>query len=130
MRRQEVISTLLQTILIVEDSISELELMTHYLLESGYQIIKSTNAKTALDLASSSHPDLIITDVVMPGMSGYELCRALKKNPLTKKVPVLICSSKNQEIDRLWGMKQGADAYLTKPYTRDQLLQAIEAMAS
>jgi two-component system, chemotaxis family, response regulator PixH len=125
-----VISTLLQTILIVEDSISELELMTHYLLESGYQIIKSTNAKTALDLASSSHPDLIITDVVMPGMSGYELCRALKKNPLTKKVPVLICSSKNQEIDRLWGMKQGADAYLTKPYTRDQLLQAIEAMAS
>lgn len=130
MRRQEVISTLLQTILIVEDSISELELMTHYLLESGYQIIKSTNAKTALDLVSSSHPDLIITDVVMPGMSGYELCRALKKNPLTKKVPVLICSSKNQEIDRLWGMKQGADAYLTKPYTRDQLLQAIEAMAS
>jgi two-component system, chemotaxis family, response regulator PixH len=125
-----VISTLLQTILIVEDSISELELMTHYLLESGYQIIKSTNAKTALDLVSSSHPDLIITDVVMPGMSGYELCRALKKNPLTKKVPVLICSSKNQEIDRLWGMKQGADAYLTKPYTRDQLLQAIEAMAS
>ena len=124
------ISTLLQTILIVEDSISELELMTHYLLESGYQIIKSTNAKTALDLVSSSHPDLIITDVVMPGMSGYELCRALKKNPLTKKVPVLICSSKNQEIDRLWGMKQGADAYLTKPYTRDQLLQAIEAMAS
>lgn len=130
MRIQEVISTLLQTILIVEDSISELELMTHYLLESGYQIIKSTNAKTALDLVSSSHPDLIITDVVMPGMSGYELCRALKKNPLTKKVPVLICSSKNQEIDRLWGMKQGADAYLTKPYTRDQLLQAIEAMAS
>jgi len=129
-RIQEVISTLLQTILIVEDSISELELMTHYLLESGYQIIKSTNAKTALDLVSSSHPDLIITDVVMPGMSGYELCRALKKNPLTKKVPVLICSSKNQEIDRLWGMKQGADAYLTKPYTRDQLLQAIEAMAS
>ncbi len=124
------ISTLLNTILIVEDSISELELMTHYLLESGYQIIKSTNGKTALDLVLSSQPDLIITDVVMPGMSGYELCRALKKNPLTKKVPVLICTSKNQEIDRLWGMKQGADAYLTKPYTRDQLLRAIQSMAS
>jgi twitching motility two-component system response regulator PilH len=64
----------------------------------------------------------------MPGMSGFELCRSLKKNPATQKVPIVICSSKNLEIDRLWAMKQGADAYIAKPYTREQLLRAIKSV--
>ncbi len=121
--------TLVGTILIVEDSPSELELMSHFLKESGYNVIKATGAKEALDKALSENPDVIVTDVVMPGMSGFELCRSLKKNPLTQKVPIVICSSKNQEIDRLWAMRQGADAYVTKPYTRDQLLRAIKSVA-
>nr|WP_211178398.1 response regulator [Brasilonema octagenarum] len=114
--------------MIVEDSLSELELMSHYLVESGYNVIQATGAKEALEKAQSQNPDVIVTDVVMPGMSGFELCRSLKRNPVTQKVPIVICSSKNQEIDRLWAMRQGADAYVTKPYTREQLLRAIKSV--
>ncbi len=121
--------TLLGTILIVEDSPSELELMSHYLKESGYNVIQANGAKEALEKALSNNPDVIVTDVVMPGMSGFELCRSLKRIPATQKVPIVICSSKNQEIDRLWAMRQGADAYVTKPYTREQLLRAIKSVA-
>lgn len=121
--------TMLSTILIVEDSPSELELMSHYLKESGYEVIQATGAKEALEKVSTLKPDVIVTDVVMPGMSGFELCRALKRNPNTENVPIVVCSSKNQEIDRLWAMRQGADAYLTKPYTRDELLLAIKSLA-
>lgn len=120
--------TLISTILVVEDSVTEMELISHYLNESGYKVIKATNAKDALDLAIKQKPDAIVTDVVMPGMSGFELCRSFKKNPATEKLPIIICSSKNQEIDRLWGMKQGADAYITKPYTREQLIRAIKSV--
>ncbi|NJO57720.1 MAG: response regulator [Richelia sp. RM2_1_2] len=121
--------TLLGTILVVEDSPSELELISHFLNESGYKVIKATGGKEALEKLELEKPDAIITDVVMPGMSGFELCRSLKKNPVTQKVPIVICSSKNQEIDRLWAMRQGADAYLTKPYTREELLRAIKSIA-
>ncbi len=121
--------TLLGTILIVEDSPSELELMSHYLQESGYNVITSHGAKEAIEKAILQKPDVIVTDVVMPGMSGFELCRSLKKNPETDKLPIIICSSKNLEIDRLWAMRQGADAYITKPYTREQLLRVIKSVA-
>ncbi|HIK40175.1 response regulator [Thermoleptolyngbya sichuanensis A183] len=117
--------TLTKTILVVEDTPSEMELMSHYLRESGCTVINAVTAKEAMEKAIQHRPDVIVTDVVMPGMSGFELCRSLKKQPETSKVPIVICTSKNQEIDRLWGMKQGADAYLTKPYTREQLLRAV-----
>lgn len=116
-------------VLIVEDTLSELELMSHYLRESGYTVINAIGAKEALDKVSEDKPDVIITDVVMPGMSGFELCRRLKTHPATENVPIVICSSKDQEIDRLWGMKQGADAYITKPFTREQILRAIKSVA-
>jgi two-component system, chemotaxis family, response regulator PixH len=121
--------TLLGTILIVEDSPSELELMSHYLHESGYNVIKAIDGREGLIKAKEQQIDVVVTDVVMPGMSGFELCRALKRNPQTKKVPIVVCSSKNQEIDRLWAIRQGADAYITKPYTRDQLLGVIKSVA-
>jgi len=115
------------TILVVEDTPSELELMSHYLREEGYSVIHAVSAREALDKAAEQVPNVIVTDVVMPGMSGFELCRSLKRAEATAQVPVVICSSKNQEIDRLWGMKQGADAYLTKPYTREELLKVIRS---
>lgn len=116
------------TILIVEDTPSEMELMSHYLRESGCSVIHAVTGKEALEKAAQHKPDVIVTDVVMPGMSGFELCRSLKKDPETAKVPIVICTSKNQEIDRLWGMRQGADAYLTKPYTREQLLRVVVSL--
>ncbi len=120
--------TLVAKILIVEDSPSELELMSHYLQDSGYNVIKAAGAKEAMEKALLENPSVIVTDVVMPGMSGFELCRSLKKNPHTEKVPIIICSSKNLEIDRLWAMKQGANAYITKPYTREHLLSTIKSV--
>ncbi|WP_416669966.1 response regulator transcription factor [Egbenema bharatensis] len=121
-------TTLMGTILIVEDTPSEMELMSHYLKESGYSVISAVSAREALNIAIEHKPNVIVTDIVMPGMSGFELCRNLKKHPATEKVPVVICTSKNQEIDRLWGMKQGADAYITKPFTREQLVRAIKSV--
>ncbi|BAZ28808.1 response regulator receiver, CheY [Cylindrospermum sp. NIES-4074] len=118
--------TLLGTILIVEDSPSELELMNHYLQESGYNVIKANGAKEALEKAALQKTDVIVTDLVMPEMSGFELCRSLKRNPITENVPIVICSCKNQEIDRFWAIRQGANAYITKPYTREQLLRTIK----
>ena len=116
------------TVLIVEDSLSELELMSHYLDNGDYKIVKSTGAKEAFDIALKDSIDVIVSDVVMPEMSGFELCRQLKRNPVTQKLPIILCTSKNQEIDKLWGMKQGANAYLTKPYTREQLIETIQSV--
>lgn len=117
-----------KTILIVEDTVSEMELMSHYLREGGYGVISAVSAQEALEKAVNLKPDVIVTDVVMPGMSGFELCRSLRKQAATASVPIIICTSKNQEIDRLWGMKQGADMYITKPFTREQLLHAVRSM--
>ena len=118
----------LVTVLLVEDSPSELELMSYYLDNGDYKIIKSTTAKQAFDIALNDNIDVIVTDVVMPEMSGFELCRLLKKNPATQKLPIILCTSKNQPIDKLWGMKQGASAYLTKPYTRQQLINTVQSV--
>jgi two-component system, chemotaxis family, response regulator PixH len=107
----------MSTVLLIDDNPSQLELMDNYLRESGHKIIKVTDAKKGLSIAVEQKPDVIVTDIVMPGMSGFELCRSLKNNPDTANVPIVICSSKNQEIDRLWGMRQGAVAYLTKPFS-------------
>lgn len=119
---------LMSTVLIVEDTASERELLSHYLRESGYSVIAAVSAKEALDKAVELKPDVVITDVVMPGMSGFELCRSLKKHPVTQDVPIIICTSKSQDIDRLWGMKQGADVYITKPFTREQLIRAVQSV--
>ncbi|MDY6898675.1 MAG: response regulator [Cyanobacteriota bacterium] len=116
------------TVLIVEDSLSELELMSYYLDNGDYKIVKSTGAKEAFDIALKDSVDVIVSDVVMPEMSGFELCRKLKKNSVTQKLPIILCTSKNQEIDKLWGIKQGASAYLTKPYTREQLIETIQSV--
>lgn len=118
------------TILIVEDSPSELELMSHYLEESGYKVVKASGGKEAIEKIKTEEPNVVITDLVMPDMSGFELCRYLKKNPETQTVPIVICSSKNKEIDRVWAMRQGAQAYVTKPYTREELLRAIKSVAN
>ena len=120
----------MNTILIVEDTLSVLELISSYLRESGYNVIVATDAKEALNKAVSQKPDVVVTDVVMPGMSGFELCRKLKNNPATEQLPIIICSSKDQEIDRLWGIKQGADVYVTKPFTREQLVRAVKSVVA
>jgi two-component system, chemotaxis family, response regulator PixH len=122
------VSSQLTTVLIVEDTPSEMELMSLYLREGGYTVMSSANAQDALQMAAQHQPQVIISDVVMPGMSGFELCRSLRKNPETASIPVIFCTSKNQDIDRLWGMKQGANAYITKPFTREDLIQTVASL--
>src|SRR3569832_659681 len=107
--------TLMRTILVVEDTLSEMELKSHYLREGGYTVIKAVGALEALDKVLEQKPDVIITDVVMPGMSGFELCRRLKAHPVTENVPIVICSSIDQEIDLLKKKKQKTETNLTKP---------------
>jgi twitching motility two-component system response regulator PilH len=115
-------------ILVVEDTPSERELIRSYLEEGGYYVISAGDAKDALQKTLEQKPDAIVTDIVMPGMNGFELCRSLKKNPLTQKLPVIVCTSKNQELDRLWGMKQGVDVYLTKPFSKEDLVKAVNSV--
>lgn len=102
-------------ILIVEDSFSERMTLETYLEQSGLQVKSVTSAEAALVTLETFQPTAIVLDVVMPGKSGFELCRQLKSNPTTQKIPIVICSSKSTDADRLWGEVVGADAYVTKP---------------
>lgn len=114
--------------LLVDDTPSQLELINSYLQDSGYTVIKAYDAKEGFNQALTNLPDVVITDVVMPGMSGFEFCRQLKRNPITKNVRIIICSSKDGNIDKIWGIRQGADIYLTKPFGKQELLLAIKSL--
>ena len=119
------------TILIVDDSQTLRKMLAELLMSQGMHVLEATNGKEAkkqIALAAADL-DLVITDLIMPEMNGYELCRWLKnETDLKKKVPVLICSTKSEEFDRYWGMKQGADAYITKPFQPPELLQTIKKL--
>ena len=96
------------TVLVVEDTNSERELICDYLRQGGYEVVSAVNGTEGLEKFTKINPNVVITDLVMPGMSGLEMCRAIKK-VATTKVPIIACTSKSQELDRLWGMKQGVD---------------------
>ncbi|BDA75317.1 response regulator [Dulcicalothrix desertica PCC 7102] len=116
------------TLLVVDDTPSQLELINCYLEDGGYNVIKAYDAKEGFKKALNDLPDIVITDIVMPGMSGFELCRLLKRNTATQNIRIIICSSKNGDIDKIWGMRQGADFYLTKPFGKQELLRAIQSL--
>ena len=112
----------------VEDSPTQRELITDLLKRSGLKVMVATDGMDALEQVQLSCPDLVVLDVVMPRMNGYEVCRRLKTEPKTQNVPVIICSSKGEEFDRYWGMKQGADAYIVKPFQPRELLVTVKQL--
>jgi len=116
------------TVLVVDDSQASREIYSGILQSHSIKVIEANNGLEAQQKLKSHTPDLIITDVVMPGMNGYEFCRWVRNNPSTEKIPVLVCSSKNEEFDRYWGMKQGANAYMTKPFAPPDLLKTIDEL--
>ncbi|MGL6073257.1 MAG: response regulator [Fimbriiglobus sp.] len=116
-------------ILVVDDSPTELRLVTSALESSGYKIVTAVDGEDALTKAAAEKPKLIILDVVMPKKNGFQTCRALKTAEDTKAIPVMLLTSKNQDSDKFWGMKQGADEYLTKPFDAQQLLAAVSRYA-
>jgi twitching motility two-component system response regulator PilH len=114
-------------ILIVDDSPTEIFRMRRALEQSGYQIEAAADGAEALRKAREIHPDLIFMDIVMPGMDGFRATRALANDPATRAIPVIMVSSKDQESDRFWGMRQGAVDYLVKPVTPSQLVEKAQA---
>ncbi len=113
-------------ILVVEDSPSELKLLKSTLEKQGYEIVTADDGEQAIEAAEAYLPALVILDIVLPKKNGFQVLRHLKTAPATSKMKVILLSSKTQESDRFWGMKQGADEYLTKPVDDEQLLSSVE----
>ena len=115
-------------VLVVDDSKTELMYMTDLLQKNGYSVRTAENAEDAFRRLSEDKPDLILMDVVMPGQNGFQLTRSITRDPQYADVPIIMCTSKNQETDRVWGMRQGARDYITKPIEAKELLAKIRAL--
>ncbi|MEO0456077.1 MAG: response regulator [Cyanobacteria bacterium P01_A01_bin.114] len=112
-------------VLVIDDVKSELQLISHYLEQAGYAVTTAVNGLEALEKVKAERPDAIVTDLVMPELSGLELCRQLKKDPDTADIPVIACTTKDRKIDQSWAKKQGIVNYLVKPCTAAQLSDAV-----
>jgi twitching motility two-component system response regulator PilH len=115
-------------VLVVDDSKTELMFMTDLLQKKGFAVKTAENADDTFRRLAEEKPDLILMDVVMPGQNGFQLTRAITRDPLYADVPIIMCTSKNQETDRVWGMRQGARDYITKPVDVDELMAKIKAL--
>ncbi|KPF44212.1 chemotaxis protein CheY [beta proteobacterium AAP121] len=117
----------IQKILVVDDSKTELHHLSELLSKRGFAVRTAENGEEALRRLAEDKPDLILMDVVMPGQNGFQLTRAITRDPKFADVPVIMCTSKNQETDRVWGMRQGARDYIVKPVNGDELFAKIKA---
>jgi twitching motility two-component system response regulator PilH len=115
-------------ILIVDDSKTELMFLTDLLQKNGFVVRTAENADEAFKRLADQKPDLILMDVVMPGQNGFQLTRAINRTPEYADVPIIICTSKSLETDRVWGMRQGARDYITKPVNAAELFAKIKAL--
>jgi twitching motility two-component system response regulator PilH len=118
----------IRKILIVDDSPTERHVLNDMLTKSGYEVVASDNGEDAILKSKSLKPDLILMDVVMPGLNGFQATRAISRDPDTRAIPIILCTSKSQETDKIWGMRQGARDYIVKPVNRDELLEKIAAI--
>ncbi|MGF1539397.1 MAG: response regulator transcription factor [Pleurocapsa sp.] len=116
--------------LIVDDSATERAIITSCLQEIGINVSIAMSGEEALEQIKNSSPDLIVLDVVLPGRSGFEICRELKGRETTNKIPIILCSTKGTEMDKFWGMKQGADAYIPKPINQEELVRKVQELIS
>jgi len=119
----------IQNILIVDDSPTERHVLTELLRANGYTVATAETGEEALEQIKTNPPHLVLMDVVMPCQNGFQATRAIARNPLTEHLPVIICTSKAQETDRIWGMRQGARDYIVKPVDPALLLQKIAALS-
>ena len=117
----------IQKILLVDDSKTELHYLSDLLGKRGYTVRTAENGEEAMRRLGEETPDLILMDVVMPGQNGFQLTRTITRDPRFANVPVIMCTSKNQETDKVWGMRQGARDYIVKPVNADELMAKIRA---
>ncbi len=115
-------------ILVVDDSATERLYLTELLTRHGFEVMTAQTGEQALELARENRPDLIIMDVVMPGLNGFQATRSMHRDPDTSTIPVILCTSKAQETDRIWGLRQGARDYVVKPVKAGELLTKIAAL--
>lgn len=118
----------IQKVLIVDDSKTETLFLTDILQKNGYVVSSAENADEAFKRLEEQKPDLILMDVVMPGQNGFQLTRAINRTPEYADIPIVMCTSKNQETDRVWGIRQGARDYITKPVDSSELFAKIKAL--
>jgi twitching motility two-component system response regulator PilH len=120
----------IRKILVVDDSPTERFFLADLLARKGYTVITAENGDEAVSKIKAERPSLVLMDVVMPGASGYQVTRALARDPETQAIPVVICTSKSNETDRIWGLRQGARDYLIKPIRPEELLTKIAGLVA
>lgn len=120
----------IQTILVVDDSATDRFVLTEMLEKAGFSVITAENGEDCLAKVDAEMPDLVVMDVIMPGLNGFQATRALSKNPQTAHIPVIMCTGKEQATDRLWALRQGAKDCVIKPVDEAELLSKIEALNS
>ena len=113
-------------ILVVEDSPTYLRKISDFLKGLGYEVVTAIDGEEALEKATLENPELMVLDVILPKKNGFQVCRQLKTSPKTHGIKIIMMTSKTQDSDRFWGLKQGADDYMTKPYDDEELQQNIE----
>ena len=115
-------------ILLIEDSPTDTAVLTQLLERNGHQVLASGNAEDGIETCKREKPDLVMMDVVLPGMNGFQATRALSRDVDTSTIPVLIVSTKGMDTDKAWGMRQGARDYIVKPPREDELIARINAL--
>ena len=118
------------SVLIIEDSPTEASILTECLQKSGFDVLNVNTAEAAKAILNQKNFDAILLDVVLPGQSGYGLCRELKNQANTANIPIIICSSKSGKIDQKWGMKQGASAYVAKPINKEEIVSTLKRLVA
>jgi twitching motility two-component system response regulator PilH len=118
----------IKKVLVVDDSKTELMFLTDLLAKNGFSVKTAENAEDTFRRLAEDKPELILMDVVMPGQNGFQLTRAIMRDPLYSDIPIVMCTSKNQETDRVWGLRQGARDYITKPVNAEELMAKIKAL--
>ncbi|MET0549886.1 MAG: twitching motility response regulator PilH [Xanthomonas sp.] len=117
-------------ILIVDDSPSQLLGIQRIVEKLGHETITATDGAAGVEACKAALPDLVLMDVVMPNLNGFQATRTLRREPTTQNIPVILVTTKDQDTDRMWGMRQGARAYITKPFSEDELYEVIERVFS
>ena len=112
-------------ILVADDSVTELLMITTALQERGFEVVTAVDGDEALEKVFTEQPQCIILDVVMPKQNGFQLCRRLRRIEASRDIPIILLSQKNTPVDRAWGLQQGADLYITKPFTREELVASV-----
>jgi twitching motility two-component system response regulator PilH len=117
-------------ILVVDDSPTDRQFLLETLARKGYQVVTAESGEDAIVKAKSEMPDVILMDVVMPGLNGYQATRQITRDDATKHIPVIMCTTKGADTDKIWGLRQGANDYLVKPIDAGQLLAKIAQLGA